>query len=149
MASENGPLSGDERSIRHSGGGLLSDEDGVTKVVKPTDQALGDAALVAAVEIGLTEFGVGSARREHVIGSGEDLVADRESGALGAQPGPQAKVLVLEIAALGVRCGVSGLNEGGLQVDVALASGRAFGFAPGLVVSRADARPGSHVLGRG
>ena len=68
--------------------------------LRPTHQAARRADFVQRVEVATTEVAVGSAVREDVVGGDEDLVADREGGALAASSRLEAVVLVPEVAAL-------------------------------------------------
>src|SRR4051812_15153733 len=126
---------------RDEGGGSCGDlgpeEDVVSEVVEAPDERGALGCLL--VEERLSEFLERNSFGEHVEHRHQDLV--RDGGPLRASARLQPVVLVLVVAALGP--GGAGLN--GLEVNVALAGGRALLLSGALVIAGAD--PGCQALG--
>ena len=95
----------------------------------------------------LSEFLEGNGFGEHVEHGDQDLVRDGHGGPLGAPARLQPVVLVLVVAALRPGGADRGLNEGRLEVDVALAGGRALLLSGALVIAGADPGPGGQAPG--
>ena len=130
---------------RDEGGGSCGDleEDVVSEVVEAPDQ--GGARPCLLIKERLSEFLEGNGFGEHVEHGDQDLVCDGHGSPLRAPTRLQPVVLVLVVAALGP--GGAGLNEGGLEVDVALAGRRTLFLAGALVIAGADPGPGGQTLG--
>src|SRR5271166_6429717 len=118
-------------------------------IAEAFDAALqvGDGAgLLDLIEIGFSEFMIGDALGEHVIGGNQDFVSDGEGRAHGAAAGPEAVEFVFEVAALGPRGGDGGPDQDRAEVDVAFAGAAAPLPAGALMVAGADAGPGAQVI---
>src|SRR3954451_11328010 len=108
---------------RDEGGGSCGDlwpeEDVVSEVVEAPDQ--GGALACLLIQEGLSKFLKGNGFGEHVEHGDQDLV--RDGGPQRTPTRLQPVVLVLVVAAL--RPGSADLNKSRLEVNVALAGGRA------------------------
>lgn len=93
------------------------------------------------VEEGLSEFLEGNGFGEHMEHHHQDLVRDGHSDPLDAPARLQPVVLVLVVVALRPGGATRGLNEGRLEVDVALAGRRVLLLSGALVIAGGKPRP--------
>src|SRR5271166_3620674 len=118
-------------------------------IAEAFDAALqvGDGAvLLDLIEVGFSEFMIGDALGEHVIGGDQDFVSDGEGRAHGAAAGLETVEFVFEIAALGPRGGDRGADQHRAEVDIALSGAAALLPAGALVAAGTDAGPGAQVM---
>src|SRR3954451_19224794 len=99
------------------------------------------------VEKSLSEFLEGNRLAQHMEHSNQDLMRDGHGGAQRAPTGLQPVVLVLVVTALLAGGADGSLNEGRLEVNVALAGCRVLLFPGTLVIAGADPGPCSQALG--
>src|SRR4051812_25304938 len=88
--------------MRRSGRGsghLGAEQDLVAEVIQTTDEALGGAVLVEAIEVVGSEIGEGSTALQHVEDGDQDLVADGHGRLLRSRTCPEPVKLVAQIAA--------------------------------------------------
>src|SRR3954447_12004370 len=102
-------------------GDLWPEEDVVSEVVEAADKVGRGSRPCLLIEEGLSEFLEGNAFGEPVEHGDQDLVRDGHGGPWGAPARLQPVVLVLVVAALRPGGADRSLNEGRLEVDVALA----------------------------
>src|SRR3954449_12709404 len=126
---------------RWSCGDLWAEENVVSEVVEAPDQVGRGARPCLLIQERLSKFLEGNGLGEHMKHRHNDLVRDGHGGPQRASACLQPVVLVLVVAALGSGGADRGLNEGRLEVDVALAGGRALLLSGALVIARTDASP--------
>src|SRR5256886_600480 len=123
--------------------------DVLAEAFELVDEASDLALRVTALVVVAAEVVVDLAGREHVPVGDEDRVFDGAERAAVADPGPEALVLGLQVAAVGAggceRC----FFEGDSEPLAAFAAAAGAAFAGGLVVAGAAAGPAGEVAGGG
>jgi hypothetical protein len=115
------------------------EDDAIAETFEAAFEVGDGSGLADLVEIGFAELAVGQVLSEHVIGGDEDLVGDGEGGAESAAAGPEAVVLVVEVAALGLRGGDRVADQDGAEVALtrpATLRTSFFGCVPGALSRR-------------
>lgn len=122
-------------------GDLWPEEDVVSEVVEAPDQVGRSALACLLIQERLSEFLKGKGFVEHMKHRHQDLVRDGHGGPLRASACLQPVVLVLVVAALCPGGADRGLNEARLEVNVALAGGRALLLSGVLVIAGTNTSP--------
>src|SRR3954465_11420895 len=131
---------------RRSCGDLRPEKDLISEIVEAMDEVGRGALACLLVEKSLSEFLEGNRLAQHMEHSNQDLMRDGHGGAQRAPTGLQPVVLVLVVAALLAGGADGSLNEGRLEVNVALAGCRVLLFPGTLVIAGADPGPCSQAL---
>src|SRR3954447_6065518 len=132
---------------RWSCGDLWAEKNVVSEVVQAPDQVGRGARPCLLIKERLSEFLEGKGFVEHMEHRHQDLVRDGHGGPLRASACLQPVVLVLVVAALCPGGADRGLNESRLEMNVALAGGRALLLSGALVIAGTDSTPGCQAPG--
>src|SRR4029079_7122564 len=98
----------------------LLERDGVDEGLEAADEPALESVLVAAVEVVTAEVVEIGAILEEVVTDDQDRVGDRDGGPLLAPAGSQAMVLRAEVGVAGATGRLGRLDEGRVQIAVAL-----------------------------
>src|SRR5438094_4207587 len=122
-------------------GGCGTDPYLVAQSLESSNEVLCDVLLTAMIQVRFAEIAVIDAIGQYVVGGDQDLVRDRHGGAFVAASRSQSMELVAEVGVARTCRSAGGLDQGGLEQEIALARPRRFRFPGALVVAGADAGP--------